>query len=174
MCLFSWRILGILSEFICGIVNNQVWSTFWTYFRRTNPVETIYAAFPAILYLSPAWAKYLLKPLLQFESSSLYSENFAAGDLGSYFPAAVGNGSPLPFSALEYTSDMLIMAWAHARFSGDGSLLSSYVRLLFEPDNLVNYEWNTLIFSFPREQYPTLKKWSDWLLLQLPLTPADS
>ncbi|KIK51939.1 hypothetical protein GYMLUDRAFT_50232 [Collybiopsis luxurians FD-317 M1] len=116
--------------------------------RRTNPVETLYAAFPAILYMNASWAGYLLEPLLQLESSALYSEEFAAGDLGSNFPLAIGNDSPNPFSAMEYTAEMLIMVWAHASFSGDGSLLSSY--------------------------YSTLKDWTDWLISQHPLTPDDA
>ncbi|KIK65886.1 hypothetical protein GYMLUDRAFT_1027569 [Collybiopsis luxurians FD-317 M1] len=113
--------------------------------QRTNPVETLYASFPAFLCINASWTGYLLEPLLQYGSSGFYNEDFAAGDLGNNFPSAVGNDNPLPFSAMESSSDMLIMAWAHATFSGDGSLLSSY--------------------------YPTLKKWTDTLISEHPLTP---
>ncbi|KIK51931.1 hypothetical protein GYMLUDRAFT_265647 [Collybiopsis luxurians FD-317 M1] len=116
--------------------------------QRTNPVETLYAAFPAILYINLSWAGYLLEPLLQFESSPLYADNFAAGDLGSNFPSAFGNDNPDPFSAMEYTAEMLIMVWAHASFSGDGSLLSLY--------------------------YSTLREWTEWLIEQHPSKPDDA
>jgi hypothetical protein len=113
--------------------------------QRANPVEVLYAAFPAILYLNASWAGYLLEPLLQFEQSGLYSQAFAADDLGDAFPAVVGNTAPSVLTAMESSSDMLIMAWAHATFSGDGTLISQY--------------------------YSTLKKWTDTLISENPLTP---
>ena len=97
--------------------------------RRTNPVEVLYAAFPAILYLNATWAGYLLRPLMEFEESALYAESFAAPDLGNAFPVVV-NENPSVFGAMENTGDMLIMAWAHATFTGDGSLISQFVRPL--------------------------------------------
>ncbi|KIK53996.1 hypothetical protein GYMLUDRAFT_178075 [Collybiopsis luxurians FD-317 M1] len=115
--------------------------------QRINPVEVLYAALPAILYFNSSWAGYLLKPLLQFESSALYNVNFSAGDLGSNFPIAIGNRDPPIFEGMESTGDMLIMTWAHATFSGDGSLVSAY--------------------------YHTLKKWTDWLISEHPLTPNE-
>lgn len=90
----------------------------------------LYASLPAILYLNATWAGYLLRPLLEFEASALYSQTFAAPDLGNSYPSAVGNTAPAISSAIESTSDMLIMAWAHATFTGDGSLISQYVRPL--------------------------------------------
>ncbi|KAJ4485249.1 hypothetical protein J3R30DRAFT_3282874 [Lentinula aciculospora] len=113
--------------------------------QRTNPVEVLYASFPAILYLNASWAGYLLEPLMQFEQSGLYSQSFAAGDLGSAFPSAIGNINPTVFSAIESTSDMIAMMWAHATFSGDGSLISQY--------------------------YPTLKTWTNTLISENPLMP---
>ncbi|KIK65828.1 hypothetical protein GYMLUDRAFT_38307 [Collybiopsis luxurians FD-317 M1] len=113
--------------------------------QRTNPVEVLYAAWPAILYLNASWAGYLLEPLLQFESSGLYNEGFAAEDLGNAFPSAIGNIDPAFSSTMESIDDMLIMTWAHASFSGDRSLLSSY--------------------------YSTLKKWTNSLVSENPLFP---
>ncbi|KIK51941.1 hypothetical protein GYMLUDRAFT_180789 [Collybiopsis luxurians FD-317 M1] len=111
--------------------------------QQTNPIDVMYAAFPAILYINSSWAGYLLEPLLQYESSQLYSNNFTAGDLGDSFPEANGNSNPLRSLAMENIGDMLIMIWAHATFSGDGSLLSSY--------------------------YSTLKTWTDTLISEDPL-----
>ena len=50
--------------------------------RRVNPVEVIYASFPAFLYLNVTLAGRLLEPLLEFQSSELYSQVYAAPDLG--------------------------------------------------------------------------------------------
>ncbi|KAJ3763359.1 hypothetical protein EV360DRAFT_33746 [Lentinula raphanica] len=113
--------------------------------QRTNPVEAMYASFPAILYLNPSWAGYLLEPLMQLEQSGAYSQSFAAGDLGNTFPAALGNTNPTVFTAMESSSDMITMVWAHATFSGDGTLISQY--------------------------YNTLKKWADTLVSENPLMP---
>ncbi|KAF9071439.1 hypothetical protein BDP27DRAFT_1322138 [Rhodocollybia butyracea] len=104
--------------------------------QRTNPVEVMYAAFPAFLYLNASWTAYLLEPLLQFESSGLS---------GNAFPAAIGDADPAVFSAIESTSDILTMAWAHTTFTGDLSLISRY--------------------------YHTLKKWTDTLISETPLMP---
>ncbi|KAF9039547.1 DUF1793-domain-containing protein [Hymenopellis radicata] len=97
--------------------------------RRTNPVEVIYAAFPAFLYFNATWAGSLLAPLLKYQASSLYSRSYAAPDLGASYPYAAGNSNPNIFGALEDSADMLIMGWAHARFSGDGSMLREYYNL---------------------------------------------
>ncbi|KAK7035331.1 hypothetical protein VNI00_011862 [Paramarasmius palmivorus] len=104
---------------------------------RVNPVETIYASFPAFLYINATWGRYLLEPLLQYQQSSLYANNYAAPDLGADYPIAQGGSANL-LRSIEDSGSMLIMAWAHARFSGDQSLLNTY--------------------------YDTLKKWSDYLI----------
>ncbi|KAK0466308.1 uncharacterized protein EV420DRAFT_1617584 [Desarmillaria tabescens] len=94
--------------------------------RRVNPVEILYASFPAYLYFNTTWAGYLLEPLLRYQQSSQYTKTYAAPDLGSSYPNAKGNNSPSISGAIEDSGDMLIMGWAHARFSGDGSMISRY------------------------------------------------
>jgi hypothetical protein len=55
-----------------------------------NPVETIYAAFPAFLHLDSHLAGALLEPLLEFQSTpSLYSHGYAAPDMGACFTFCV-------------------------------------------------------------------------------------
>ncbi|KAK0199053.1 hypothetical protein F5146DRAFT_118166 [Armillaria mellea] len=100
--------------------------------RRVNPVEILYAAFPAYLYFNTTWAGYLLEPLLRYQQSSQYTKNYAAPDLGPSYPTAAGNNSPLLSGAIEDSGNMLIMGWAHARFSGDGSSISRYYDLYKE------------------------------------------
>ncbi|KAF9445101.1 hypothetical protein P691DRAFT_762809 [Macrolepiota fuliginosa MF-IS2] len=108
---------------------------------RTNPVESIYGAFPALLYLNPSLAKDLLVPLLDFQSSPRYKNAYAAPNLGSSYPMILGNtssNSDTRSLAVESSGNMLIMAYAHAVKSGDGSLLSRY--------------------------YTTLRSWADFLI----------
>ncbi|EMD37366.1 hypothetical protein CERSUDRAFT_114039 [Gelatoporia subvermispora B] len=97
--------------------------------QRVNPVEVLYQAFPMFLYLNSSLGKPLLEPLLQYESSSQFSLAYAAADLGTKYPQALGNNSDHP-QGLEQTGNMLIMTYAQARTSGDGSLISRYYDLL--------------------------------------------
>ncbi|KAK0496795.1 hypothetical protein EDD18DRAFT_1386124 [Armillaria luteobubalina] len=108
---------------------------------RVNPVEILYASFPAYLYFNATWAGYLLEPLLRYQQPSQY----AAQDLGSSYPKVSGNNGQTPARAVEGepchlfklsnstdgtdptdSGSMLIMGWAHARFSGDHSMISRY------------------------------------------------
>ncbi|KAJ7585371.1 hypothetical protein C8J56DRAFT_946578 [Mycena floridula] len=98
--------------------------------RRVNAVETLYAALPTYLYLNASWVGLLLDPLLEYQASTLYKNSFAAPDLGFIYPQAVGNTDPNSVQGMEDSGDMLIMAWAHATFSGDGRLISRYYSLL--------------------------------------------
>jgi hypothetical protein len=45
----------------------------------------MYASFPAFLFLNATLAGKLLEPLLEFQASSLYRNNYAAPDLGAIF-----------------------------------------------------------------------------------------
>jgi hypothetical protein len=47
-----------------------------------NAVETMYAMFPAIMYLDPTLGKPLLDPLFHLQALPSYGIQFAAGDLG--------------------------------------------------------------------------------------------
>ncbi|PBL00374.1 hypothetical protein ARMGADRAFT_1058457 [Armillaria gallica] len=87
------------------------------------------AAFPAYLYFNTTWAEYLIEPLLRYQQSSQYTKTYAAPDLGSSYPSAAGNNNPSIFGAIEDSGNMLIMGWAHARFSGDNSSISRYYDL---------------------------------------------
>ncbi|KAK7685151.1 hypothetical protein QCA50_011514 [Cerrena zonata] len=96
---------------------------------RINPVEKIYASFPFFLFINSTYAGQLLSPLLEAQDSSMNDQAFAARDLGQNYPQAFGT-----FTAhqqqVEHTSSMLIMAYAHARISGDGTLISRHYSLL--------------------------------------------
>lgn len=47
-----------------------------------NPVEGIYAAFPALLYLNSTWASSVLLPHLKYHSGSQDGTSYVAPDLG--------------------------------------------------------------------------------------------
>ncbi|KAF5335236.1 hypothetical protein D9758_014770 [Tetrapyrgos nigripes] len=97
--------------------------------ERAQPVEVLYAAWPAIMYVNASWGSYLLEPLLTYEGSNLYQTNYSAPDLGPAYPSITGNSSPNTSRALEDSSSMLIMAYTHARLSGDGALIGKYYNL---------------------------------------------
>lgn len=96
---------------------------------RVNPVETLYAAFPIFLYLNASYGKPLLAPLLDYQDSSLYTLPYAASDLGTQYPVASGDSSTSTMG-IEQSGNMLIMVLAHARASGDGSLIEQHYNLL--------------------------------------------
>ena len=50
---------------------------------RVNAVETLYAAFPALMYLDPSLGAPLLEPLFRFQASQNYTIGYAAADLGA-------------------------------------------------------------------------------------------
>ncbi|KAH9968155.1 DUF1793-domain-containing protein [Russula dissimulans] len=97
--------------------------------NRVNAVETLYAAFPALMYIDPSLGALLLEPLFRLQASPNYSIPFAAADLGSNYPNVTGTNSSHN-QGVEQTGNMLIMTYAQARASGDGSLISRYYRLL--------------------------------------------
>ncbi|KZT10711.1 uncharacterized protein LAESUDRAFT_643898 [Laetiporus sulphureus 93-53] len=98
--------------------------------RRVNPVEVMYASFPMFLYLNASFGKGLLAPLLEYQSGSAYNLPHAASDLGLKYPIASGDDSTVIDQGVEQSGNMLIMTLAHARASGDGSLIGQYYDLL--------------------------------------------
>ncbi|EMD37764.1 hypothetical protein CERSUDRAFT_154621 [Gelatoporia subvermispora B] len=118
--------------------------------RRVNPVEILYQAFPMFLYLNASFGRPLLAPLLQYqESSTVLSASYAASELGDQYPVtSQDNTLPSQFG-IEQSGNMLIMTLAHARTTGDGSLVHQYYTLLKRwADYLVN---NTLFPSSDQE-----------------------
>ncbi|THV03669.1 hypothetical protein K435DRAFT_650779 [Dendrothele bispora CBS 962.96] len=98
--------------------------------RSVSDVSTLYANFPALLYLNSSWGGYLLDSLLQYQSSPSYGNRYAAPNLGSSYPLALGNARDTTPESMEDTANMLVMVLAHARISGDGSLIEKYYNLL--------------------------------------------
>jgi hypothetical protein len=73
-----------------------------TFFRRANPVDVIYGAFPALLYFNSSIAADLLKPLLEFQSSSGHRNLYAAPDLGRLCGGSLHKLTPISLSGVGY------------------------------------------------------------------------
>ena len=58
-----------------------------------SAVDVLYAAMPAYVYLWPDLLGFLLTPLLEFQSGSLYTNPYAAQDLGLKFSPFIENNS---------------------------------------------------------------------------------
>ncbi|KAJ3538099.1 hypothetical protein NM688_g6567 [Phlebia brevispora] len=103
---------------------------------RVNPVEGLYAAFPFFLYVNATYGGYLLEPVLEFAYSPSWTYPYAPQDIGTNYPNALGDtvGHSL---RVEQSGNIIIMSLAHARATGDGSLISRF--------------------------YPLLKTWADFL-----------
>ncbi|KAI9513395.1 hypothetical protein F5148DRAFT_1278777 [Russula earlei] len=97
--------------------------------NRVNAVETLYAAFPAFLYIDPTLGAPLLEPLFRLQASPKYTLPYAAADLGSNYPNVAGSNSSHN-QGVEQSANMLIMTYAQARASGDGNLINRYYFLL--------------------------------------------
>ncbi|KAH9005340.1 hypothetical protein EDB86DRAFT_2796191 [Lactarius hatsudake] len=96
---------------------------------RVNPVETLYSAFPAFMYIDPDLGGLLLEPLFRLQASPKYTNPYAAQDLGTSYPDVTVSNSRHSHG-VEDSGNMLIMTYAYARASGDSSLISRYYDLL--------------------------------------------
>ncbi|KAF5339378.1 hypothetical protein D9611_009811 [Ephemerocybe angulata] len=98
--------------------------------KRANPVEVIYAAMPALLYLNPKILMYLLKPLFAFQSSDKYQNAYASPDLGNDYLTATGNGTNTKKLGVEHSGNMLIMAAAYGMQTKDWTSLNPYAKVM--------------------------------------------
>ncbi|KAJ3894274.1 hypothetical protein GG344DRAFT_41334 [Lentinula edodes] len=97
--------------------------------QRVNAVETLFATMPIHLYLNASLLGIHLDSLLQYQSSG-YGNAYAAPDLGNAYPLASGDALDTHSRGIEDTGNMLIMTLAHARTTGDGTLIKKYYNLL--------------------------------------------
>ncbi|KAI0645914.1 hypothetical protein C8Q79DRAFT_1053364 [Trametes meyenii] len=108
--------------------------------ERVTPVERLYAALPAFVYVNASMLGPLLKPLLDAQANSKGLQ-YAARDLGKAYPfgrAAYPNATAATVTdthnyGVERNSsesgNMLILLYAHAKFSGDGTLIYRHYNL---------------------------------------------
>jgi hypothetical protein len=107
-----------------------------------STVDVTYPAFPAYLYLSPAYLRLLLEPILDYAERGGWPKQFAEHDLGSSYPNATGhndgNEEDMP---VEESANMLIMA-------------AALVQRLPAADAA----------SFAAAHYPILRQWAEYLV----------
>ncbi|KAH8995426.1 hypothetical protein EDB92DRAFT_204343 [Lactarius akahatsu] len=97
--------------------------------NRVNPVVTLYSAFPAFMYIDPDLGGPLLESLFRLQASLRYTSPCAVLDLETSYPDVTVSISANNLG-VENSGNMLIMTYAHARASGDVSLISRYYDLL--------------------------------------------
>ncbi|TFY62886.1 hypothetical protein EVJ58_g3577 [Rhodofomes roseus] len=78
--------------------------------RRVNPVEVMYAAFPMFLYVNASYGRSLLTPLLEFQTSNIYTLPYAASDLVSAQQKQVNsdNRARIQYDLLKSWADYLV------------------------------------------------------------------
>ncbi|KAF8273676.1 hypothetical protein EI94DRAFT_1167505 [Lactarius quietus] len=96
--------------------------------NRVNAVETLYSAFPAFMYIDPRWVDPYLS--LCFSSKRLPTIPFHSllWILGRV--TLMSQSAILTTAKASNSGNMLIMTYAYARASGDGSLIGKYYSLL--------------------------------------------
>ncbi|KAI9740519.1 MAG: hypothetical protein M1834_005100 [Cirrosporium novae-zelandiae] len=98
---------------------------------NVNTVDVIYPALPFLVWANPKLLKYLLDPLLQNQESGTYPKGSAVHDLGAHFPNATGHpdgdDEAMP---VEASGDMILMAYAYYKYSGDEGFLRQHFKKL--------------------------------------------
>ncbi|MEU3862114.1 DUF4965 domain-containing protein [Streptomyces sp. NPDC028722] len=106
-----------------------------------STVDVVYPTFPVYLYLSPAYLRMLLEPLLDYPEHGAWPSAFAEHDLGRLYPNADGhddgNEESMP---VEESANMLIMA-------------AAVVQRLPAADAA----------AFARTHYAILRQWAEYL-----------
>lgn len=94
--------------------------------NRVNPVEVLYAAFPMFLYFDSSLGGLLLEPLLRYQAWPDVNPQYTARDAGTSYPnTSIPNETH--DQGIEQTANMLLMIYAHARISGDVTLIQTHI-----------------------------------------------
>ncbi|TFK45399.1 DUF1793-domain-containing protein [Heliocybe sulcata] len=99
---------------------------------NTNTVDVLYPAWPVLLYTNPELGKYALLPLLAYQTSGQYPNQWSVHDIaGAHYPQAIGhNDGKDEAMPVEECGNMLIMALSYTQKTGDQSLIKTYYSLL--------------------------------------------
>ena len=87
--------------------------------------DVIFPTSPILFTFNPTLARASLVPLLQFASSSMWTQSYAPHDLGTY-PQALGEPSDGEEQPVEESGNLLIMADAEAQEQGSPSFINTY------------------------------------------------
>lgn len=72
-------------------------------------VDVIFPAFPFFLYTNPRWLANLLDPLIEYQLSGQYPNDYCMHDLGTHYPNATGH----PDGRDEYMPVVGLIYWPH-------------------------------------------------------------
>jgi Domain of unknown function (DUF4965)/Domain of unknown function (DUF5127) len=76
-------------------------------------VDVIFPAFPFFLYTNPRWLAYLLEPLIEYQLSGQYPNQYSLHDIGAHFPNGTGHPDGRDeYMPVEECGNMLIMGLA--------------------------------------------------------------
>lgn len=96
-----------------------------------NTVDIIMPSWPVFVYTNLDYCKYMLLPLLDYQLSGQYPNQYAIHDLGTHYPIADGHNDgqdePMP---IEESGNMVIMLLDYTQRSGDISMIDTYASLL--------------------------------------------
>lgn len=150
--------------------------------QGVNTVDTLFAAFPAFLYLNPELAGYLLVPLLNYQDSPAYTQQYAAKNIGQYDTPCMDKtaylfdleGSSYPNA----TADSINAAHPYG-VEGDlssGGIVSVKPELVLETSNMLimilAYTQLSGNDTLIKSHYNSLRKWGQYLGNNS-LTPND-
>jgi hypothetical protein len=92
-----------------------------------NTVDVIFPALPFYLYANPEMLKFVLNPLFYHQENGFYPNGYSMHDLGTHFPNATGHvEGDDEYMPVEESGNMLLMAYAYFKFTGDASFLSQH------------------------------------------------
>jgi hypothetical protein len=110
-----------------------------------STVDVIFPASPVWIYLDPQYLSLLLRPIFAYASSGQWTERFAPHDLGLYPNASGYRHTHTEQMPVEESGNMLIMAAAYTRAAP-----------------------GTTALVYLQANYPSLKRWADYLVGALP------
>ena len=100
---------------------------------NTNTVDVMYPAMPFFLYANPELLKYILEPLFQNQEGGFYPNGYSMHDLGTHFPNATGHvEGDDEYMPVEESGNMILMAYAYYKFSGNVQYLQAHYPKLVE------------------------------------------
>lgn len=95
---------------------------------NVNTIDVIMPAFPIYWVLDPDWIRLMLEPVMRYLDAGRWHLPYTIHDLGTHYPHAIGHddqeAEPMP---IEESGNLLILALAYTRATGDSNWASSYM-----------------------------------------------
>ncbi|KAM3066046.1 hypothetical protein ACMFMG_010616 [Clarireedia jacksonii] len=98
---------------------------------NVNTVDVIMPMFPVLYVTNPEWLRLLLEPILQYLASGRWTLPYVIHDIGTSYPNATGHDDGVAeVMPIEETGNLLILALAYQKASGNADWATQYVPLL--------------------------------------------